>query len=97
MAAVPSGASIGALEALELRDQDPDRYDGKGVRTAVANIQGPLRDLLMGREGLDQSELDRVMADLDGTKNKERLGANAILAISLATAKAGANSRNEPL
>ena len=96
-AAVPSGASTGALEAFELRDQDPDRYDGKGVRTAVANIQGPLRDLLLGHEGLDQSGLDRAMADLDGTKNKGRLGANAILAVSLATAKAGARSRNEPL
>ena len=60
-AAVPSGASTGALEALELRDHDPDRYDGKGVRTAVANIQGPLRDLLLGHEGLDQSGLDRAM------------------------------------
>jgi enolase len=96
-AAVPSGASTGALEALELRDQDPDRYGGKGVRTAVGNIQGPLRDLLLGREGLDQSGLDRAMTDLDGTKNKERLGANAILAVSLATAKAGAHSTNEPL
>ena len=96
-AAVPSGASTGALEAFELRDHDPDRYDGKGVRTAVANIQGPLRDLLLGHEGLDQSGLDRAMADLDGTENKERLGANAILAVSLATAKAGARSKNEPL
>ena len=96
-AAVPSGASTGTLEALELRDQDSDRYDGKGVRTAVANIQGPLRDLLLGREALNQSDLDCAMVDLDGTKNKERLGANAILAVSLATAKAGARSKNEPL
>ena len=96
-AAVPSGASTGTLEALELRDQDSDRYDGKGVRKAVANIQGPLRDLLLGREALNQSDLDCAMVDLDGTKNKERLGANAILAVSLATAKAGARSKNEPL
>ena len=96
-AAVPSGASTGTLEAFELRDQDSDRYDGKGVQTAVANIQGPLRDLLLGREALNQSDLDCAMVDLDGTKNKERLGANAILAVSLATAKAGARSKNEPL
>jgi enolase len=96
-AAVPSGASTGALEALELRDQDANRYDGKGVRTAVANIRGPLRNLLLGREGLDQTGLDRAMVDLDGTKNKKRLGANAILAVSLALAKASARSRNEPL
>ena len=96
-AAVPSGASTGTLEAFELRDQDSDRYDGKGVRTAVANIQGPLCDLLLGREALNQSDLDCAMVDLDGTKNKERLGANAILAVSLATAKAGARSKNEPL
>ena len=96
-AAVPSGASTGALEALELRDKDPRRYGGKGVQTAVANIQGPLRDLLLGREGLDQSGIDRAMSDLDGTKSKERLGANAILAVSLAMAKAGAYSRKEPL
>ena len=96
-AAVPSGASTGDLEAFELRDQDPNRYGGKGVRTAVANIRGPLRDLLLGREGLDQSGLDRAMTELDGTKNKERLGANAILAVSLALAKAGAHSKNEPL
>ena len=96
-AAVPSGASTGTLEAFELRDRDSNRYDGKGVRTAVANIQGPLCDLLLGREALNQSDLDCAMVDLDGTKNKERLGANAILAVSLATAKAGARSKNEPL
>jgi enolase len=96
-AAVPSGASTGVLEALELRDQDSDRYDGKGVRTAVANIKGPLRDLLLGREALNQSDLDYAMVDLDGTKNKERLGANAILAVSLAMAKASACSKKEPL
>ena len=96
-AAVPSGASTGTLEAFELRDQDSDRYDGKGVRTAVANIQGPLCDLLLGREALNQSDLDCAMVDFDGTKNKKRLGANAILAVSLATAKAGARSKNEPL
>jgi enolase len=96
-AAVPSGASTGTLEAFELRDNDSDRYDGKGVRTAVANIQGPLRNLLLGRDALNQSDLDYAMVDFDGTKNKERLGANAILAVSLATAKAGARSKNEPL
>jgi enolase len=96
-AAVPSGASKGTLEAFELRDQDSDRYNGKGVRIAVANIQGPLRDLVLGREALNQSDLDCAMVDLDGTKNKERLGANAILAVSLATAKAGARSKKEPL
>jgi enolase len=96
-AAVPSGASTGAFEALELRDQNPDRYDGKGVRIAVANIEGPLRNLLLGRDGLDQSGLDYAMTELDGTKTKKRLGANAILAVSLATAKAGARSKKEPL
>jgi enolase len=96
-AAVPSGASTGIYEALELRDQDPDRYGGKGVQTAVSNICGPLRTLLLGWEGFDQFGLDQAMVDLDGTKRKERLGANAILAISLATAKAGAQSKNEPL
>jgi enolase len=96
-AAVPSGASTGALEALELRDQDPSRYDGKGVQKAVGNILGPLRDLLLGYEGLNQSGLDNAMVCLDGTKNKERLGANAILAVSLATATAAARSENQPL
>ena len=97
LAIIPSGASTGVFEALELRDGDGDRYNGKGVRKAVANVQGPLRDVLLGREGTNQSEIDSIMLDLDGTKNKESFGANAILAVSLAVAKAGAQSKNQPL
>ncbi len=92
-AAVPSGASTGTREAVELRDGDKARYLGKGVRKAVANINGELRDALLGVDLDDQRALDQRMIDLDGTENKGRLGANAILAISLAAAKAEAASK----
>jgi len=89
-AGVPSGASTGSREAVELRDGDKSRYLGKGVQKAVANVNGALRDALLGNEFADQRALDQCMIDLDGTDNKSRLGANALLAISLATAKADA-------
>ena len=92
-AAVPSGASTGTHEALELRDQDPDRFDGKGVLKAVANVNGPIAGAIVGRSAMDQEELDRRLLDLDGTPNKGNLGANAILAVSLAAAHAAAASR----
>ncbi|MEE8426553.1 MAG: phosphopyruvate hydratase [Woeseiaceae bacterium] len=96
-AAVPSGASTGSREAVELRDGDKSRYLGKGVQTAVANVNGALRDSLLGVEFSDQRAVDQCMIDLDGTDNKGRLGANALLAISLAVAKADARSQNKPL
>src|SRR6188474_3432930 len=83
-AAVPSGASTGAREAVELRDGDKKRYLGKGVRKAVAHVNGELRDALRGREAGDQEEIDRLLIELDGSENKSRLGANALLAASLA-------------
>jgi enolase len=86
-AGVPSGASTGTREAVELRDGDKSRYLGKGVRKAVANVNGELRKALTAQEYSDQRELDRAMIELDGTENKSRLGANALLAISLATAR----------
>ena len=95
-AAVPSGASTGVREALELRDND-SRYMGKGVLKAVANVNGPLRDLVIGMDALKQKELDYAMIKLDGTKNKEKFGANAILGISMAALKASALSKNLPL
>ena len=96
VAAVPSGASTGALEALELRDGDPERYGGKGVLTAVANVNGEIAGRLRGMEAADQRSLDQAMIDLDGTGNKSRLGANAILGVSLAAAKAAAVSSGAP-
>jgi len=96
-AAVPSGASTGEREAIELRDGDPRRYLGKGVRQAVANVTGPIRARLLGVEAADQAGLDQAMLALDGTDNKARLGANAILAVSLAAARAAAAERGEPL
>ena len=96
-AAVPSGASTGSREALELRDGDKSRYGGKGVLKAVANIRGALRDALVGMEAGDQAGLDRKLIDLDGTENKERLGANALLGVSLAAAHAAAQERAMPL
>ncbi|NCX93780.1 MAG: phosphopyruvate hydratase, partial [Gammaproteobacteria bacterium] len=90
IACVPSGASTGSREALELRDGDPKRYGGKGVLKAVSHINGVLKDSLIGFEADEQAELDRRMIDLDGTPNKETLGANSILAISLAAAHASA-------
>jgi enolase len=86
-ACAPSGASTGSREALELRDGDKSRYLGKGVLKAVANINGPIRDALLGTDPVDQKALDRTMIDLDGTENKASLGANAILAVSLAAAQ----------
>ncbi|MDH5302173.1 MAG: phosphopyruvate hydratase [Gammaproteobacteria bacterium] len=89
-AAVPSGASTGSREAVELRDEDPKRYGGKGVRKAVANVNGPIKNALVGKDVTAQSLIDKTMIELDGTHNKGRLGANAILAVSLATAHAAA-------
>ena len=96
-ACAPSGASTGSREALELRDGDKSRYLGKGVLKAVANINGPIRELLVGRDALDQAGLDRAMIELDATENKAKLGANAILAVSLAAAKAAAQAKGVPL
>ncbi len=96
-AAVPSGASTGSHEAVELRDGDAKRYGGKGTRKAVASVNGPIARALKGRDPSDQAAVDRVMIDLDGTPNKGTLGANAILAVSLAVAKAAAASRKIPL
>jgi len=97
VACAPSGASTGSREALELRDGDSTRYLGKGVLTAVANINGPIKALLIGSDAAAQTELDRQMIDADGTANKEKLGANAILAVSLASAKAAAAAKRVPL
>jgi len=96
-AAVPSGASTGSREAMELRDGDPARYLGKGVRRAVTMINGEIRNELLGSDGRDQRTLDRKMINLDGMPSKEHLGANAILAVSLAAAHAAAVERGEPL
>ena len=96
-ACAPSGASTGSREALELRDKDPARYLGKGVLTAVKNVNGAIRDLLLGRDAEEQIALDRAMIALDGTPNKASLGANAILAVSLAAAKAAAIQNKLPL
>ena len=91
-AAVPSGASTGMYEACELRDGDPDRYCGKGVTTAVENVNGEIAEALLGLNALDQCSVDRILIDIDGTSNKSRLGANAILGASLACAKAAAEA-----
>jgi enolase len=96
-ACAPSGASTGSREALELRDGDKSRYLGKGVLKAVGNINGPIRDLLLGKDPVDQKALDTAMIELDGTENKSTLGANAILAVSLAAAKAAAEDKDLPL
>lgn len=96
-ACAPSGASTGSREALELRDGDKSRYLGKGVRKAVEAINGQIRDALVGKDSADQRSLDQIMIDLDGTENKANLGANAILAVSLAAAKAAATSLGKPL
>lgn len=96
-ACVPSGASTGSREALELRDQDPARYLGKGVLKAVANVNTDIKQALVGKDAADQQALDAVMLDLDGTDNKSKLGANAILAVSLAAAKAAASDSAIPL
>jgi len=96
-AIVPSGASTGSREALELRDGDKSRYGGKGVLTAVANIAGELREAVLGLEVTDQAAIDRCMISLDGTDNKRRLGANALLGVSLAAAHAAAQEKALPL
>lgn len=96
-AAVPSGASTGENEALELRDGDADRYMGKGVLKAVANVNGPIADALVGMNALDQIAIDKAMLELDGTDTKSNLGANAILGVSLAVAKAAADYLDLPL
>jgi enolase len=96
-AAVPSGASTGKHEAVELRDGDKKRYLGKGVLKAVKAVNTEISDALLGRDAEDQRDIDAVMIELDGTENKARLGANAILGVSLATAKAAANARGLPL
>ena len=96
-AAVPSGASTGSREALELRDGDPARFGGKGVLKAVENVNTTIRDAVKGREVSDQAGLDALMIELDGTENKSKLGANAMLAVSLAAAHAAAQERAEPL
>ena len=93
-AAVPSGASTGAGEALELRDGDKDRFGGKGVLKAVWNVNNKISDVLVGNDAANQEQIDRLMCDLDGTENKSKLGANAILAVSLATAKAVAHAKS---
>jgi enolase len=95
-AAVPSGASTGVHEAVELRDGGA-AYGGKGVSQAVSNVRGEIRDAALGMEATEQDALDRRLIELDGTPNKGRLGANAILGVSLATAKAAANETNQPL
>lgn len=96
-AAVPSGASTGAREAIELRDGDKKRYLGKGVLKAVANVNGEIKQALIGKDASDQATIDQIMIDLDGSANKDRLGANALLAVSMATAKAAAADAGLPL
>ena len=96
-AAVPSGASTGAHEAVELRDADPARYGGKGVRRAVENVEGPILAAIRGMDAAEQVRIDQTMINLDGTPNKGKLGANAILAVSLAVARAAAADLGVPL
>ena len=96
-AAVPSGASTGAREAIELRDQDPTRYGGKGVLQAVSNVNGEIASTLLGLDACTQSVIDQLLIQLDGTDNKSRLGANALLGVSLANAHAMANHHKQPL
>src|ERR1700690_1375488 len=96
-AAVPSGASTGVHEALELRDGDKKRFGGKGVQKAVANVNGPIAKALAGADALDQTAVDKSMLDLDGTPNKSKFGANGILGVRLAVARAAAISQKVPL
>jgi enolase len=96
-ASVPSGASTGEHETVELRDHDPKRYGGKGVLKAVSNVNGPLNQLLKGKSVFEQEAIDHAMISFDGTENKSRMGANAILGISLAVAKCAAAAKNQPL
>jgi enolase len=97
MASVPSGASTGTQEAFELRDGDPGRYGGKGVAKAVAAVVTQIAPELTGRDATSQGQLDARLCELDGTANKSRLGANAILGVSLAVARAAASAQNLPL
>jgi enolase len=96
-ALVPSGASTGAHEAVELRDGDKSRYGGKGVRQAIANVEGEIAECVLGMDALDQARIDQALIELDGTANKGRLGANAILGVSLAVARAAADALELPL
>ena len=96
-ACAPSGASTGSREALELRDGDKSRYLGKGVLKAVAAINDDIKPLLLGKDASEQRQLDSIMITADGTENKEKFGANAILAVSLAAAKAAAKAKNIPI
>ena len=96
-ACAPSGASTGSHEALELRDGDKSRYSGKGVLTAVSNVNNPIRETLLGKDATDQHAIDGLMIELDGTENKNKLGANAILVVSLAVARAAAVEKGIPL
>ena len=96
-AIVPSGASTGEREAVELRDCDEKRYGGKGVKKAIENVEAKIAPLLIGKDALDQRAIDRLMIELDGIPNKANLGANAILAVSMAVARAAANSLRMPL
>lgn len=96
-AAVPSGASTGAREAIELRDDDKSRFGGKGVQKAVEHVNTVIRDALVGKDASDQNGIDQIMLDLDGTDNKSKLGANALLAVSMAAAHAAANAQGKPL
>src|SRR4030088_1237726 len=96
-AIVPSGASTGVYEALELRDGDPKRFGGKGVTRAVDNVRGEIAERLRGFDVLDQKGLDQALIELDGTPNKGRLGANAVLGVSLAAAHAAAQAKGMPL
>lgn len=97
MAAAPSGASTGSREALELRDGDKSRFMGKGVLKALEAVNGPIAEALLGKDAKAQADIDQVMIDLDGTENKSQFGANAILAVSLANAKAAAAAKGMPL
>ena len=97
MASVPSGASTGSYEAHELRDHEETRFFSKGVQNAVNLINTEIKETILGFDALNQNEIDKLLIDLDGTNNKKRLGANSILAVSLACAKAASNSLNMPL
>ena len=97
MAAAPSGASTGSREALELRDGDKSRFLGKGVLKAIEAVNGPIAEALVGKDAKAQADIDQIMIDLDGTENKSKFGANAILAVSLANAKAAAAAKGMPL
>src|SRR5215469_11307486 len=96
-AAVPSGASTGEHEAWELRDGDKNRFGGKGVKKAVANVNNKIAPVLKGWDAHDQAKIDKKLIELDGTPNKKNLGANALLGVSLAVAHAGAAAKNLPL